>query len=176
MKVYTKTGDTGQTSIIGEKRDKDDIRIEAYGTVDEALASLGIVLSLKNVPIKVRKDILVVIDKLFDVNRSLASVSSQSGLIEQDIMYLEDAIDFMDKKLVPLKQFILPIGDDKFSQLNMSRTVVRRAERQVIRLSKQESIDVMIIKYLNRLSDFCFVASRYVNYCNNQNESYKDFK
>lgn len=175
MKVYTKTGDKGSTSIIGSTRSKADIRIESYGSVDEALAHIGDALTLNNLPKKTKEELYIIINKLFDLNRALATASTTDYIIEADIVFLENAIDYMDSKLADLENFILPIGNDVYTKLNIIRTLVRKAERNSVKLADNEQLDPLLIKYLNRLSDYFFVASRYANYCNNQKEVVKKF-
>lgn len=175
MKVYTKKGDTGNTSIIGGQRHKGDLRVEAYGSVDEALAVIGEILTLSNLPKKTRAELLMIINKLFDMNRALATIETTHFISEDDVLYLENSIDYMDRKLSSLTNFILPIGDTVFTKLNYARTIIRRAERNTTRLAQSETIDLILIKYLNRLSDYFFVASRYANYCNQKKEIYKHF-
>lgn len=175
MKVYTKTGDGGFTSVIGEKRSKSDIRIESYGSVDEALAVIGDALNLSKLPIKTREEMHIIIDRLFDLNRALATVEFTNYIKESDIKFLEDSIDYMQTKLSPLESFILPIGDCIYTKLNIIRTLVRKAERNVVALANIETINPLLIQYLNRLSDYFFVAARYSNYCNNKCEIIKHF-
>lgn len=175
MKVYTKTGDKGSTSVIGAKRSKSDIRIDTYGSVDEALAFIGEALTLKNLPKKTRDELYLIIDKLFDLNRALATIEMTYYIDESDILFLETSIDYMDSKLAPLTNFILPIGNEVYTKLNIVRTIIRKAERNSVKLSETEDLNPLILKYLNRLSDYFFVAARYANYCNNQKEVQKKF-
>lgn len=176
MKVYTKVGDSGMTSIIGDKRTKDNVRIEAYGSVDTVLAHNGELLTLNQIPKKTRGELFIIINKLFDLNRVLATAEKTEYIIEEDITFLEEAIDYMDTKLEPLTNFILPIGSRVYTKLNLIRTLVRKAERNTVKLSNTEEINPLIIKYLNRLSDYFFVAGRYANYCNNKKEIIKEFE
>jgi len=165
MKIYTKTGDKGQTSLIGGTRVlKSDQRIEAYGTVDELNSYIGL---LRDQAINInRKDILIEIqDRLFTIGASLASDPEKSkvkipDLFETDIELLEKEMDRMDSLLPPMKFFVLPGGHQSVSFCHVARTVCRRTERLVIRLSQNEFVDDLVIKYINRLSDFIFVLSR----------------
>ncbi|NLR94990.1 MULTISPECIES: cob(I)yrinic acid a,c-diamide adenosyltransferase [Flammeovirga] len=166
MKVYTKTGDKGETSLFGGKRvPKDHIRIEAYGTIDELNSYIGLIRD-QSVNNK-RSDILKEIqDRLFTIGAEMAADPDKPSLkkpdlYEQDIELLEKAIDQMDRSLSPLKYFILPGGHTSVSFAHLGRTVCRRAERLAITLEHEEGIiDTIIIRYLNRLSDYLFVLSR----------------
>lgn len=165
MKIYTKTGDTGETSLIGGKRvSKAELRIRAYGTVDELNAYVGL---LRDQPVnKSRASILTEIqDRLFTMGSLLASPEPSASialpqLSEQDVSWLEIEIDKMDKTLPPMRSFVLPGGHESVSFGHITRTVCRRAEREVVLLSDTEPVDPLIIKYLNRLSDFLFVLCR----------------
>ncbi len=165
MKIYTKTGDTGTTSLFGGKRvSKADLRIETYGTVDELNSYIGLVRDQEvNTG---RKNILIEIqDRLFTVGSILATESGNTkvkipSLIENDITFLEKEIDEMETQLLPMKSFVLPGGHQSVSVCHVARTVCRRAERLVIALNAREKADPLIIQYLNRLSDYLFVLSR----------------
>lgn len=168
MKIYTKTGDTGETSLFGGKRvSKDDLRIEAYGTIDELNSQLGLLIThIKDNNIQAL--LLKIQHRLFDIGSVLA-VDPASGIelpgIElSDIEALENAIDNYNQELNPLKSFILPGGSAANAMAHICRTVCRRAERRVISLSKEAELDIHIIKYLNRLSDYFFVLSRLISH------------
>lgn len=165
MKIYTKTGDTGMTSLFGGKRvSKADLRIDTYGTVDELNSFIGLVRD-QEVNAK-RKDILVEIqDRLFTIGSILATEPGNTkvkipSLIETDILLLEKEMDLMEAELPPMKFFVLPGGHQSISFCHVARTVCRRAERLTIALHTQEAIDLLVIKYLNRLSDYLFMLSR----------------
>jgi cob(I)alamin adenosyltransferase len=165
MKIYTKTGDKGTTALFGGKRvSKADLRIDAYGTVDELNSFLGLVRD-QEVNLK-RKDIIVEIQNtLFVVGSNLAVEPGNTkvkvpAISESDVALLEQAIDGMENELPPLKFFVLPGGHQAVSFCHVARTVCRRAERIAIALSDQEGVEPAIIKYLNRLSDYLFVLSR----------------
>ncbi len=165
FKIYTKTGDTGHTSLVGGTRiSKAELKIEAYGSVDELNAWIG-VLHDQEVNFK-RKGILKEIqDRLFTIGSDLASEVERSrknipDLLEDDITFLEFQIDEMNEKLPELRHFILPGGHQAVSFGHVARTVCRRAERICIRLSENELVNELVIKYLNRLSDYIFVLSR----------------
>ena len=165
MKIYTKTGDKGQTSLVGGTRvSKTELRIEAYGTVDELNSYVGLVRDQEvNVG---RKELLKEIqDRLFTIGSILASEPEQTkkripDLHESDIELLEKAMDDMDTSLEPMRFFILPGGHQSISFAHVARTVCRRAERVVIRLSLETEVNDLVIRYLNRLSDYLFVLCR----------------
>lgn len=165
MKIYTKKGDLGETSLIGGKRvKKNHLRIEAYGTVDELNSFIGLIRD--NSKDQEQDDLLIAIqNRLFTVGSELASAEGSKmdipQLKEEDISQLEAAMDKMDAELEPLKNFILPGGDLTASFCHTARTVCRRAERWVVALSEQATVDQRIITYLNRLSDYLFVLARF---------------
>ena len=173
MKIYTKTGDKGETGLLGGKRvPKDDERIEAYGTIDELNSVIGVVLNYIN-----NKEVLdlleVIQNNLFVIGSDLASPQEKEGIRsrislvkQEEINKLEKAIDYFDSKLDALKNFILPGGAKGASMFHLARTVCRRAERRVITLKNNADINENIIVYLNRLSDLLFVLSRYDNKIN----------
>ena len=165
MKIYTKTGDNGTTSLFGGKRvSKADLRIDTYGTVDELNSFIGLVRD-QEVNAK-RKDILIEIqDRLFTIGSILATEPGNTkvkipSLVEDDILLLEKEMDAMEAELPPMKFFVLPGGHQSISFCHVARTVCRRAERLTIALNTQEVIDPLVIKYLNRLSDYLFMLSR----------------
>lgn len=165
MKVYTKTGDKGTTSLFGGKRVlKSDIRIEAYGTSDELNSWIGLIRS-QNIKENHIKTLLNIQDKIFTLGAQLASDPSKPKLKtpkiqETHIEYLEKEIDNMEENLTPMSNFTLPGGNDVVSYCHIARTVCRRCERLIIQLSQITEIDELIIKYTNRLSDYLFVLSR----------------
>ena len=165
MKIYTKTGDGGETSLFGGTRlSKADIRIEAYGTVDETNAHIGYLTELVSDD-ESRELLIRIQNKLFNIGSSLAVDPAKEidmpGIGEQDIEVLENAIDEMEKQLPALKAFILPSGHPVGAYCHVARTVCRRAERRVVALAGSAAVDGNIVTYLNRLSDFLFVLSRY---------------
>lgn len=166
MKIYTKTGDEGQTSLFnGERRSKDDIRIEAYGSVDELNSFLGL-LNSKIEEIIVSEFLVEIQKNLFDLGSMLANPNHNSKAIikEEDIKELEDEMDNMNESLPELRSFILPGSSEVSSLAHVCRTVCRRAERRTITLQKAADIDPKTVKYLNRLSDYFFVLSRKLVY------------
>ncbi len=165
MKIYTKTGDKGKTSLLGGTRvSKSNERINAYGTIDELNAFLGLVSDL-DPDDRHREFIRNIQNRLFTIGSSLAAETERAkefkpDLQENDITELEHAIDKMDEILPQMKNFIIPGGHQLVSNTHIARTVCRRAERLVIKLSETEEIEEIIIRYLNRLSDYLFVLSR----------------
>lgn len=167
MKIYTKKGDQGNTSLFGGTRvPKSSARIEAYGTVDELNSVVGLAASY-SLSDKGTQWIKKVQEQLFVLGADLATPPSSKTRInridEQAIIFLENAIDKMEEKLEPLKNFILPGGSQQGATLHMARTVCRRAERAAVTCSEQDEISELTIKFLNRLSDFFFVLARYEN-------------
>lgn len=166
FKIYTKTGDKGETGLFGGKRlPKYHLRIEAYGTVDELNAHLGLVRD--SVPSEETRSFLKEIqDRLFTIGANLASDPDKSmstpDLLPADVEVLEQQMDSMDAHLPPLKNFILPGGHPTVSYSHLARTVCRRAERQVTALAANETVEALILIYLNRLSDYLFVLGRKV--------------
>jgi cob(I)alamin adenosyltransferase len=165
LKIYTRTGDLGQTSLFGGARvAKNDARIEAYGTVDELSSHIGVARAA-NVPAEVESLLQQVQSDLFEVGAHLASpgTSRFPGVEPRRIEELELAIDAMERELEPLKTFILPAGSLAAAQLHVARTVCRRAERLVVALQDESPATLSTIAYLNRLSDYLFVAARFAN-------------
>jgi len=168
MKIYTRGGDKGLTSLLNGRRiPKHDIRIEAYGTVDELIAFCGLIRdSYSN---KYYNDLIVEIqDNLMTVASMLANDKRNDKLnlpviTEDDILKLEAEIDKIDEILPPLRSFILPGGNTAVSACHIARTICRRAERRITKLSEENSTDPLILKYINRLSDFLFVLSRLIS-------------
>lgn len=170
FKIYTKTGDKGKTSLIGgTKVSKAHLRIEAYGTIDELNSHIGLCKDLlkdKNTGSALQE----IQDRLFTVGAELACDPEKQTKItipdlrETDIEFLEKEIDRMDAELEPMKHFILPGGDVAISQLHIARCVCRRAERCCVRLQENAPVEPVIMKYLNRLSDYLFVLARYTGH------------
>jgi cob(I)alamin adenosyltransferase len=168
MKIYTRTGDRGDTSLFGGQRvPKDALRIEAYGTVDELNSVLGIVLADSPDP-EIGRVLTHVQNELFDLGADLATPRSVARknirrLDPKDSNPLERVIDQLEPRLKSLRSFILPGGSPVAARLHFARTVCRRAERCVVRLSRHEDIGEGITMYLNRLSDLLFVLARFAN-------------
>ena len=172
MKIYTKTGDEGETSLFGGRRvSKNDARVDAYGQVDELNAALGVAAAAA--PEAFEHDLLVSVQRdLFAIGGRLASPEPdrvakalEKAVVPQErIEALERAIDRMDGELTPLRQFVLPGGTPKAASLHVARTVCRRAERSVVALARVASVPREILMYLNRLSDLLFVMARLANH------------
>ena len=164
-KIYTKAGDRGETSLIsGKKVNKNHPRTVAYGTVDELNSGIGVAISFIR-DRKVSKQLQNIQNELFNIGAELASREElkQFQLDSQKIEGLEQIIDRYDDKLTKLRTFVLPGGSKEAAFLHLTRTTCRRAEREVVNLSKKETISPNIIAYLNRLGDLLFVLARYVN-------------
>jgi len=176
MKIYTKKGDLGTTSIIGESNiNKDHIRIEAYGTIDELNSYLGLIRAFESIELnKQRTELLMIQNSLFSIGASLASKNDQdadtTNLLNQNVQKIEKGIDGMESCLKPLKYFILPGGDVWSGYVQISRSICRRAERRIISLSIKETIAPSILVFINRLSDYLFVLGRYISKINNTEE------
>lgn len=169
MDLYTKTGDKGKTGIIGGRVDKDHVRVEAYGTVDELNSYIGLaVAQLTNEKFSdIVQDLQIIQHELFDAGGDLANVMKERTykLGEASIERLETRIDALCAETPALERFILPGGTIAASTMHIARTVTRRAERQTVTLMKEiEDVTPVVQKYLNRLSDYFFAAARAVNY------------
>lgn len=175
MKIYTKTGDKGLTSLFGGKRvPKHHLRIEAYGTVDELNSNIGLIRDQKISP-ETFAVLIEIQDRLFTLGSILATEPGNEKvkvpqLNEKDILFLENEIDKMNEVLPEMRSFVLPGGHQTVSFCHMARCVCRRAERLVVHLAELETVPELVIKYLNRLSDFLFVLSRKISQENNANE------
>ncbi|WP_181350728.1 cob(I)yrinic acid a,c-diamide adenosyltransferase [Thalassobacillus sp. CUG 92003] len=172
MRIYTRSGDKGTTSLIyGSRVPKNDVRVEAYGTCDEANSMIGLALSHLEGVAWSDKDAFVermhkIQTILFHVGAELATPKGKDvmwQLKDEHIQELEDSIDTWDKELPPLKNFVLPSGHQASASLHVARTVARRAERTAVALEDELS-NPLVVSYLNRLSDLLFVAARYVNH------------
>ncbi len=165
-KIYTKTGDDGTTGLVGGTRVKKfDARLEAYGTIDELNAAVGVIRSC-DIPDTISSVLIEIQNRLFNIGSRLASdekgdkITEKLSITEAHIAFLEKAIDEMDKDLPKLRQFILPGGDLASAYCHVARTVCRRAERRILAFADSGTIQPEIIKYINRLSDFLFVLAR----------------
>ncbi len=169
-KIYTKTGDKGKTSLFGGTRlFKDDIRIEAYGTVDELNSFIGLLISELEVLDMEGLELQRIQNTLFDIGSQLSVAPDKREQFnlpmptDLDITALEHAIDRMNDELPELKNFILPGGSRASATCHICRTVCRRAERRMVSIQRLgEEIDAVLIRYMNRLSDYLFVLSRYI--------------
>lgn len=172
MKIYTRKGDSGDTSLFGGQRvSKDDLRVQAYGTVDELNSALGVVIA--SLPQKLedwRASLLEIQCDCFTLGANLATPATGAAkpkhipdLPAARVTVLEVWIDKLDEELTPLKAFVLPGGTPSAAALHLARNVCRRAERCVVALAKSAELDPGILKYLNRLSDFLFTLARAAN-------------
>jgi cob(I)alamin adenosyltransferase len=172
-RIYTRTGDDGTTGLAtGERRKKFDLRIEAYGTVDETNACIGLARVHTSHDLAIDDMLARIQNDLFDLGADLATPAESKPLrteplriVEAQVERLEREIDGLNEHLAPLRSFVLPGGTPAGAALHLARTVCRRAERLVVALAgtPEETVSPAVVKYLNRLSDFLFVASRVVN-------------
>jgi cob(I)alamin adenosyltransferase len=173
MKIYTKAGDQGKTSLIGGTRvPKSHIRIESYGTVDELNSFIGLLNDLV-VDEKINADLKEIQDRLFTVGSSLACDPEKESALripdlkEEDILRLENAMDAMNEVLAPMKSFIIPGGHQAISTAHIARCVCRRAERWCVNMQEEDLfVETLVVKYLNRLSDYLFTLARYIGHLN----------
>ncbi len=163
MKIYTKTGDKGQTSLVGGKRiSKADLRLEAYGTVDELNAYIGLLRAKKANP-DIDPPLQVIQNKLFNLGAHLATEPEKmttEWINQADVYYLELLIDAYTEQLAPLKGFILPMGNEPVALAHVCRTITRRLERCMVRLPLETEQDRDALQFVNRLSDLFFVMAR----------------
>ncbi len=158
-KIYTRTGDDGTTGLgDGSRVAKDSARVAAYGTVDEANSCIGMVLAA-DVPEDIRTLLTTVQHQLFDLGGELC-IPGHAAIFDADVERLEQQLDAFNEPLPPLKDFILPGGGEAAARCHVARTVVRRAEREAVSLSRLEDVRPEAVRYLNRLSDLLFVLSR----------------
>lgn len=171
MKIYTRTGDLGTTSLVGGKRvSKSSVRLEAYGTVDELNSFLGVLMATPGMDEEARQTLRIVQNKLFNVGAYLATdttdnpMAEPQGLGQEAISYLETRIDRLTDGLPEMRCFVLPGGTLASAQAQVCRAVCRRAERRVIALAEETRVDDIVIRYLNRLSDYLFTLARHLNH------------
>ncbi len=161
-KIYTRTGDDGSTGLgDGSRTDKDALRIEAIGAVDELNSHLG-VIATHELPEACRQVIQSVQHRLFDLGGEL-SIPGYEMIKAQHVVELENELDKLNGKMSPLKEFIVPGGTFAASTCHIARSVCRRAERRLVSLSRAETVSPQALQFLNRLSDYLFVAARYIN-------------
>jgi cob(I)alamin adenosyltransferase len=181
-KIYTRGGDKGETSLGGGQRvPKDDLRVEAYGDADELNACLGLALAQGVVAESLAKELAEIQNTLFNLGSDLCfreedklKYAGLPKVEERHVKALEDSIDLMNEELGPLTNFILPGGSLAASQLHLARTVCRRAERRLATLSHREEVSPWPGRYLNRLSDWLFVAARFENRAASRTETLWD--
>jgi cob(I)alamin adenosyltransferase len=170
VKIYTKTGDAGQTGLIdGSRVAKDDLRVAAYGEVDELNAVVGVARAhaapdVRDLLHAVQKDLFALGAQLADPQARIGTRKLKAAVAASQVEVLERAIDERERALPPLKAFVLPGGTPAAAFLHLARTVCRRAERTAVALSRREGVDPLVIAYLNRLSDLLFVLAREANH------------
>lgn len=165
IKIYTKKGDRGKTTLYGGKKVwKDNLRVSTYGDIDELVSSIGVIISLiKNG--KEKNNLQRIQEDLFLIGSLLANpiLPSKGKVLENRTKEIENWIDEMEKRLSPLRNFILPRGPFLSSYLHLTRAICRRAERSLVALGQKEKIEPQIIPYINRLSDLLFILARWIN-------------
>lgn len=168
-KIYTRTGDDGTTGLgDGTRVGKDSARVNAYGTVDEANSSIGVVLAAQ-VPDDIRTLLTTVQHQLFDLGGELC-IPGHAAIKAEDVDALERQLDRYNEDLPPLKDFILPAGGEAAARCHLARTIVRRAERETVTLARHDAVRPEAIRYLNRLSDLLFVLARVLARADGQGE------
>lgn len=170
MKIYTRTGDKGTTGLYGGRRvSKDDIRVEAYGTVDELNSAIGLAIAaISRQSSDIRRELVKIQGDLFEIGAVLASPNAKYKILNTKylsgrVTEFEQTIDKLTDKLPELRNFILPGGSQTGATLHLARSISRRAERRVVTLAKKEAVNREVIKYMNRLSDLLFTMARFVN-------------
>lgn len=175
--LYTGTGDAGTTSLVGGARvKKNSLRLEAYGTLDELSSSLGLMASGKDCTEELRGQIRAIQNELFNLGSYLATAVEPgtapkcAAMTEAKISELEGWIDALDEQTPKVNAFVLPGGCDTASRAHIARVVCRRAERRILDLADEEYVDPAVIKYVNRLSDYLFIAARFANFIAGEGE------
>ncbi|GMQ86950.1 MAG: cob(I)yrinic acid a,c-diamide adenosyltransferase [Gammaproteobacteria bacterium] len=168
-KIYTRTGDKGTTGLgDGTRTDKDSLRVEAYGTVDELNSMIGLLAS-HDLPDVIASELLEIEHDLFDLGGEL-SIPGHSVVTDKQVERLEQCLDSLNADLEPLKEFILPGGSADAAICHLARTVCRRAERRVVSLARKENPNAVCLRYLNRLSDLLFVMARTLNHASGRKD------
>jgi len=174
MKLYTKTGDKGMTSVIGGRLSKSDIRVKAYGTLDELNSFVGLTVNKLNEPKfdDIRNELIKIQHELFDCGGDLSAI--RKGYTykakEEIVTFLEERIDEYIKEAPELERFILPGGTEPSAYIHVCRTIARRGEREIVELQQSENIHAVVLKYVNRLSDYFFAIARVVNFRSGVND------
>jgi len=169
-KIYTRTGDDGTTGLgDGTRVAKDSLRVDAYGTVDEANSVIGVVLACASIPKNIAALLTEVQHDLFELGGELC-IPGHSAITDEFVSRLESQLDDLNKDLPSLKEFILPGGGEAAAACHLARTIVRRAERGVTTLTAQETVRPEVLRYLNRLSDLLFVIARVLSRLENGQE------
>lgn len=168
--LYTRTGDSGSTSLVdGSRAGKDSLRVDTYGDIDELSSVLGLLASSKGCPEEIRAEIRHIQNLLFSLGAYLATPIPTGEAQDVDGMAAETEkvegwIDSLDERTPKIRRFVLPGGSEESSRCHLARTVCRRAERKVVRLGRDSYVDPQVAAYLNRLSDYLFIAARYLNF------------
>lgn len=170
--LYTRTGDSGTTSLVdGSRTPKDHPRVDAYGDIDELSSALGLVASAKDCPEEICGELRHIQNVMFGIGGYLATPTApdgdapaMNGTLTGETAVLEGWIDSLDERTPKIRSFVLPGGSEESSRCHVARTVCRRAERKVIALSRDNHVDPDVMRYLNRLSDYLFIAARYLNF------------
>ena len=169
-KIYTRTGDDGTTGLgDGTRVAKDSLRVDAYGTVDEANSVIGVGLACASVPENIATVLTEVQHDMFELGGELC-IPGHSAITDEFVAHLESELDALNKDLPPLKEFILPGGGEAAAACHLARTIVRRAERGVTTLATKETVRPEVLRYLNRLSDLLFVIARVLSRLENGQE------
>lgn len=176
--LYTRTGDSGDTSLVdGSRIAKDSLRLNSYGTIDELSSQLGVVAASEGVPQEIKSQLQTIQNELFNIGSYLATPqpsdrqsNCKSLADNKPIEIMESWIDNADEQTPKIRAFILPGGHFAAAQAHVARTVCRRAEREIIALSRNEHVDPNVIRYINRLSDYLFAIARLLNFINNVEE------
>lgn len=169
--IYTRTGDSGTTSLVdGSRIGKDSIRLEAYGDIDELSSSLGFLCSEKDCPSEIKDELAQIQNLMFEIGGYLATPAPREGedtglaFLDDELAKLEGWIDSLDERTPKLNCFVLPGGSELSSRCHLARTICRRAERHIHALAGCEKVDPKVMAYINRLSDYLFVGARYMNF------------
>jgi len=169
-KIYTRTGDDGSTGLgDGSRTGKDSLRVNAYGTVDEANSAIGLLLAAPGLPAEMASLLTAIQHQLFDLGGELC-IPGHAAIAAEDVSWLEERLDTYNDDLPPLKDFILPAGGEAAARCHLARTIVRRAERETVALARAETVRAEAVGYLNRLSDLLFVLARVLARADGQGE------
>jgi len=169
-KIYTRTGDDGSTGLgDGSRTGKDSLRVNAYGTVDEANSAIGLLLAVPGLRADVASLLTAIQHQLFDLGGELC-IPGHAAIAAEDVAWLEERLDAYNDDLPPLKDFILPAGGEAAARCHLARTIVRRAERETVALARAETVRAEAVGYLNRLSDLLFVLARVLARADGQGE------
>lgn len=175
--LYTRTGDSGTTSLVGGERVKKiSARLEAYGTIDELSSFIGMITSAPGCVEDVKKQLMAVQNELFNIGCYLATAVREgekpccASLNDEKVLEIEGWVDVLDEQTPKIRAFVLPGGCQLAAAAHVARTVCRRAERRILRLAEEEYVDPTVITYVNRLSDYLFIAARYFNFLTGEEE------